>query len=439
MALNSKSLLKLLLSLAVSLIILLLLSLWYRTALIGNDFPSQEPNEQFYSQSLYQQRLLTIQKEKEWQLSKPLFYFSIRPRALKDSIYSITPLVEQKALVKILSEGGNEKLLLSTRTKVVSALPELSPKAARFALELLQAQNSSQWLQAYQFLKEDGSISLPDIAAQELIARRHWSDALPSFSWHGADNQFQNYLSSMIMGRWGRSKVDGQLISRKIQDALPHTLLISLSSLFLSLLLGVCMGTIWALYPKHRLVMLLKSLAYFLTVIPVFWIASLMISLLTPAYGIPLFELPSPMAFEEFSLHPYLFPVCTIVLASWGYIARQFEDQLSQELKSAYVQIAQTRSVRRSKWLLKYCFPNAMIPLIGLLGGSLGILVSGSLVIEILFNIPGMGRLLLESIRFDDYSLITYLLLLMGIVTLLGRWLSDRLMEWLNPKINFNA
>ena len=61
MALNSKSLLKLLLSLAVSLIILLLLSLWYRTALIGNELATQDPNEQFYSQSLYQQRLLTIQ------------------------------------------------------------------------------------------------------------------------------------------------------------------------------------------------------------------------------------------------------------------------------------------------------------------------------------------------------------------------------------------
>lgn len=439
MALNSKSLPKLLLSLAASLIILLLLSLWYRTSLIGNELVTQELNEQLYSQSLHQQRLLTIQKEKEWQLHKPLFYFSVRPRGLKDSIYSITPLAEQKALVKLLLEGGNEELLFQMRRKVVSALPNLSPKAARSALELLQAQNPSQWLAAYQVLKEDESLNLASIEDQELIVKKPWSYLLPAFSWHGINNQFHHFLYSILRGQWGRSKVDGQQISRKIKDALPHTLLISLSSLLLSLLIGIFMGTIWALYPKHHLVTLLKSLAYFLTVIPIFWIASLMISLLTPAYGIPLFDLPSPMAFEEFTLHPYLFPICTIVLASWGYLARQFEDQLNQELKSAYVKIAQTRSIGRSKWLLKYCFPNAIIPIIGLMGGSLGILVSGSLVIEILFNIPGMGRLLFESIRFDDYSLITYLLLLMGIVTLLGRWLSDRLMEWLNPRINFNA
>jgi peptide/nickel transport system permease protein len=162
--------------------------------------------------------------------------------------------------------------------------------------------------------------------------------------------------------------------------------------------------------------------------------AALAIAFLTAPAGI--FPLPSGIE-KELDFTHFLLPLLCIWLSSFGYLSRMFEDNLSNEWEKPYIKLAKHRGLSERWVLIHYALPNAIIPIITVLGAAFPALVSGSLVIEVLFNIPGMGRLVWRSLQESDWPVVVNIILIIGVFAWIGRWGADRLSEYLDPRIKW--
>lgn len=379
--------------------------------------------------SVANKRKQIIAYGKEQQLDIPTFYFSLRPSHFPASIHKILPLREQKAVRQLLNEQLQGDLLFSWRQKIIHQLDTASMASAAVLLPLLQS-NSRADLEKSVRLASEAGIDLPTETSALLgeSADAHW----PVFHWHGMQNEWHLTASNFLSGQWGISTIDGLSVSTKIKAALPYTLLLNGSALLLLFLTALVVGSWWAQSEDSFWTAGTKQLSYFLYVMPLFWIAALAIAFLTQPKGV--FPLASGLD-NQISLLNFLLPLLCIWLSSFGYLSRMFEDKLRNEWEKPYIKLARHRGIPERKLLFSYALPNAIIPIITLLGAAFPALISGSLVIEVLFNIPGMGRLIWWSLQEQDWPVVINIILIIGLFAWLGRWGADKWSQKLDPRL----
>ncbi len=272
----------------------------------------------------------------------------------------------------------------------------------------------------------------------------------PRIIWNGRNNQFHLWVSNLFIGKWGTSIKDGRSVLDKIAPALKWTLLLLFLNLIITILIAIPTGIISGFNEGAKFDILSNVFWLILYSIPVFWLASMLIIYFTSdAYGSWMDIFPPPgswivfddMGFWEKAHHfsaQLVLPVICLVANDIAYLSRLTRNNIIFQKMKEFVTMAKAKGLDDRKILLRHILPNALIPIVTIIAGSIPAGLSGSLIVEVVFNIPGMGRLMYDSIYSADWNVVFGILIIISFCTIIFLLLADLLYGWLNPKIKLS-
>lgn len=253
------------------------------------------------------------------------------------------------------------------------------------------------------------------------------------------------WFSRVLQGDFGVSYVHGRSALGVIAERLPATLLLAVTALALSSAAGVALGT-FAAVRRGRLGDLLASGAVLtLFAAPVFWLGQL--AILGLAFGAGWFPIQgmTSAGSETTGLarlldvaHHLALPALVLASQQVAAVARLTRAGLIDELESDHVRTARGKGLPERVVVLRHGLRRALLPVVTLLGGRLGHLLSGAVVIEVVFGWPGAGRLLLSSIETRDHPVLMGLFFLVAFSVLIANLLTDLLYARLDPRVRYD-
>lgn len=250
--------------------------------------------------------------------------------------------------------------------------------------------------------------------------------------------QYLNWLGRMVTGDMGISVLSGRSISLSIFERLPHTLVLAFLSILLSILIAIPIGVIAAARQNSltdRMVMLFALIG---VSVPSFWVGILCIIL----FAVKLNWLPASgyvSIFEHFfqGLRYMILPAFSLAMVLAAVSARMMRSSMLETLRQDYIRTARAKGLGRWASILKHGFKNALIPVVTVIGVDFGWLLGGTVVIETIFGIPGMGRLVVYAIMNRDYPMMQGVILYMAVIYMLVNLIVDIVVIFLNPRIRY--
>jgi peptide/nickel transport system permease protein len=268
-------------------------------------------------------------------------------------------------------------------------------------------------------------------------------DGHPWFGGSGHD-PFGGLLCLDFGEEFGRPTVP---IAGELWERLQVTVPLASTSMLLIYLLALPLGIYSARRSGTPMDTGLTLLLFFLYSIPAFW-AGLMLILGFGVSGLdwlPVLGLHSKEASElegmhyvwDVMLHSIL-PVATLTYAGLAYLSRQMRVGMIDVLQADYIRTARAKGLSERVVLLKHALRNSLIPVVTLLASILPLLIGGSLIVEVIFNLPGMGRYAFEGLMGRDYGIVMATTTLSALLTLIGILLSDVAYAMLDPRISYD-
>jgi peptide/nickel transport system permease protein len=255
--------------------------------------------------------------------------------------------------------------------------------------------------------------------------------------------QYLTYLGHTAQGNLGLSYGNGgEPVSQLIRTALPYTLgLIGITTI-LAFIIGTAIGAIAGWRRGSQLDSALPPLFVFTTAIPFFWVGMMLILIFSsilgvlPSYGAyPLGVTPSlSLSFIGQLLQYAVLPALTLLITSIGGWVLTMRNTMVTTLTEDYVRMARAKGLSSSKIMISYAARNAILPNITGFAMSLGFVVSGAILVEYVFNYPGLGNMLLTAVNNVDYPLMQGLFLIITICVLVAILLSDIATAILDPR-----
>ena len=398
-------------------------------------------------------------------LDKPQFYFAIVPRGYPDTLWSLTNAQQKKSFIKLLHNYGNTNYITNYLHRVDRFSRQFSNRLSRApAREKLQGINLIKGLNgsynhemirasctalenAFPQLGSDTAFLALQRSFVELEMNQSRFNVLPKFKWFGMDNQYQHWISQLLSTDFGLSIRDGRPVGNKIREALRWTLSINGVAIIVSMLVSILLGVFLAGYASPRMDQFISSLTFVVYAIPLFWLATLMVVFFTtdeygswtnlfPGIGVvQIFEGGSFGNRFLASLSRLLLPILCFVLSLMTYLTRQMRSSIKEELAKPYHILLQANGQSKHNRIWRHALPNALFPMITLLGILIPIAVAGSLILEYIFNIPGMGRLLMDSILYQDWNVVFTIVLLIATITMLSLLMADVFYALLDPRV----
>ena len=360
-------------------------------------------------------------------LDRPNFYFSIQPSNYPPNINVVDNQYLKKFYQRSLSDGYMFNDL--------EAFSEIL-KSKNIPYEILGSGDLASALTRYEGLSD----------AYASLKPNSWN--WPAIHFHGFNNQYHNWITSFFNGGFGISLVDGKPALQKAGKALQWTLAITIIDLVISLFLGILIGLHLVKHPDTKFSKTLNQVLYLFYSMPLFWLATLMIVFFTgsgsglfqlfPSIGINIYPGESTLSQILKNFHKLILPILCLTLHSLAYIARFMRRSIANEMDKPYILTAYSKGLSKSEVIKKHALPNAMIPMVTLMGSILPAAFTGSLVLEVLFNIPGFGRLLFSSINIADWNVAFCIMMIIAMVTVISYLLVDLLYAFFNPKIRFD-
>jgi peptide/nickel transport system permease protein len=251
-----------------------------------------------------------------------------------------------------------------------------------------------------------------------------------------------------IRGDFGFSYLDKRPVWSKMKDALPWTLLLNFVSIFLAYVIAIPLG-VWSARKKGSLAdNIVTFILFLLNSLPVFWIATLMITFLTteeygmnwfPTFGLG--EIDSEMTWLDIAIERgvhIILPIICLTYGSWAYLSRQMRGGVLSVLRQDYIRTARAKGLADNKVIWKHAFRNSLIPIITIFASIFPSAIAGAFIIENIFAIPGMGKLSFEGLIARDYPMVFTVMLLSAILTLIGNLVADIMYAVVDPRISFN-
>jgi len=238
--------------------------------------------------------------------------------------------------------------------------------------------------------------------------------------------QYWHWLTGAIKGDLGQSIMYRRDVSSLIAMRLPITLHLAIMAFILSTVLGITAGIICAIRWGKISDSIISLFANVGIAVPVFWLGMLGIYY----FGLTLSWLPiqgytSP--FDDFwqSTRQAIMPTICLAIPSIAILARQTRSTMLEVVRQDYIRTARIKGLKERVIIMKHALKNALIPVITLLGVQIGILVGGSVLIENVFNIPGMGRLMVNAMFNQDYMIVQGVVMISALVVVLVNLLVD--------------
>ncbi|WP_293729116.1 ABC transporter permease [uncultured Phascolarctobacterium sp.] len=244
--------------------------------------------------------------------------------------------------------------------------------------------------------------------------------------------QYAAWMLQVLRGDFGSSYINGKDILQELLLRLPVTMELAALALLLAAAVGISLGLVCAVYRGSWLDNAVQFLTNIMLAVPGFWLALLMILL----FGEILRLLPTS---GGDSLQSFILPALAVAFSTMATVCRFMRSSLLKEFGQQYFIIAKARGISSVNLLLKYALPNAILPVIALLGNYLASVMGGSVIAESIFALPGISSMALEAIRYRDYPVLQAYVLLTGWLLVLITLGVDLLMFYLNPKIKTGA
>ena len=306
---------------------------------------------------------------------------------------------------------------------------------ASFYVVRLMPGNAIQFLEFQ--LQQQGGVS-PDQIKQQVQAIYGVMPSGPLWQ------QYVQYIAQIFRGDFGVSVLNpGQSVLSIILSALPWTLLLVGVSLLISFVIGLIIGTVMAAYPDNRLAKIMTGVVSFLSAIPNYLVAIVLIYLLadqhhlfpiTGAYSnntTPGFNLPF---IGSVAYHAAL-PIVAYVIVSFGAWALAMKGSVTTVLGADHVRAAESRGLSRRRVTQTYIGRTAMLPMVTNLALAVGFMFGGSVFIETYFSYPGLGFRLISAVNSRDYSLMMGCFILITVAVVVSNLLVDLIYPLVDPRI----
>lgn len=241
--------------------------------------------------------------------------------------------------------------------------------------------------------------------------------------------QYINWLKGALTGDMGMSySMKVPVITKLVSCFLP-TFKIAIMSLIIMLVISVPFGIISAVNKNKWIDYLIRAVTFFGVSMPSFWIGLIFLSI----FGVKLRWIPVSGGGSDFK--SIILPAFTLAIAMASKYTRQVRLAVLEELNQDYVIASRMRGIKESVILWRNVLPNAMIPLMTLLGLSIGSLLGGTAVVEIIYNCPGLGSMAVKAISCRDYPLVQGYVLWIALLYMMINIIVDLLYTVLNPKL----
>ena len=273
---------------------------------------------------------------------------------------------------------------------------------------------------------------LTETQAQSLRAYYGLDKSLPE--------QYINWLVNALQGNFGLSVRAGTPVLNEILSRFPLTLEMTFLAMIIALIIGLPIGILSAVKRDSALDLFGRLLALIGMSLPNFWMGTLIIFVLSVYFGI----LPNSGDYVDFAVNPIknlqqmLFPAITLAFAFSAAVMRTARSSLLDELNKEYAQTARAKGNVERDVILKHCLRNTLIPIITLVGFQMGYLFGGAVIVEEVFAMPGMGRLLLDAISQRDYALAQGTIVFIAVIFVLVNLLTDITYAFVNPRIRYD-
>ncbi|MBT0727182.1 glutathione ABC transporter permease GsiC [Rosenbergiella australiborealis] len=242
--------------------------------------------------------------------------------------------------------------------------------------------------------------------------------------------QFWHYLVRLVQGDFGQSMASQRPVSQEIASRFMPTLLLTLTSMAWSCLFGLVIGIASAVWrnrwpDKLGMIIAVSGISF-----PAFALGILLMQI----FSVQLGWLPTVGAD---GWRNYILPSLTLGASVAAVMARFTRASFIEVLGEDYMRTARAKGLSARKVIFKHGLRNALIPVITMMGLQFGLLLGGAIVVEVVFNWPGLGRLLIDSVESRDYPVIQALVLLFSCEFIVINLVVDLLYAWVNPTIRY--
>ncbi len=250
--------------------------------------------------------------------------------------------------------------------------------------------------------------------------------------------QYFDWMGGIFRGDFGKSIFTRSEVTKEIGRRLPITFHLGILSFVISLIIGIPMGVICAIRRSTWLDTAITVLANIGITIPNFWLGFLLIYLVALNLGwLPVQGYTSP--FENFALstRQLIMPIICLCLFPIASNVRQTRSAMLEVMGQDYIRTAWSKGLRERAVIIKHALKNGLIPVLTLAGMGFGAIIGGSVLIETVFNIPGLGRLAVTSTLGKDYPYVQAVTLLVAAVVIISNLLTDIAYGCLDPRIRY--
>jgi peptide/nickel transport system permease protein len=250
--------------------------------------------------------------------------------------------------------------------------------------------------------------------------------------------QYFHWLNNSLHGDFGSSITLRQDVSTILASRIPITLYLSLWAFIGSIILGIIFGILSAIRRGSWLDNVVSLLANTGVAVPVFWLGILGIYLFgLKAHWLPLQGYTSPTVDFIKSTRQAIMPVICLAVPFLAILTRQTRSSMLEIIRNDYIRTAMSKGLREGVIVIRHALRNALIPIVTLIGINLRAIIGGSVLVETVFNIPGMGRLLVLASFNKDFQVMQASLVIMSLITCLSNLAVDISYGWIDPRIRY--
>ena len=254
------------------------------------------------------------------------------------------------------------------------------------------------------------------------------------------------YFKNVVTGDFGDSYYFKAPVFAVISTRVLPTLLLLVPSVVLSTFFGIVLGMLTVRFKSYTIGIGIPILATIIYALPTFWLGYLLILFFSvnlnifPIQGMsnPRYSLEGWEYYIDIFKHLAL-PLLTMVLTQLAQVVLLVKSRLSEEIQRPYFKTALSKGLKRQSAIFNHALPNAMLPIVTVLGTRFGFLITGSILTETVFAWPGLGRLMIIAIEVRDYPLVLGILFMLSLIILILNLITDLIYTILDPRINFGS
>jgi len=251
--------------------------------------------------------------------------------------------------------------------------------------------------------------------------------------------QYARWVTGIVLhGNLGSSLMNSRPITPLVLQRIPLTFELCLMSLIIVLIISIPIGIYAAIRQDTILDRILRSFAIILMSVPNFVIAAII-----TFYVFVWWHYFTPLVFISIGKDPLgnlgmmIMPALALGSQQTGGTMRVMRTMMLETLRQDYIRTAWAKGLKERVVVIRHALKNALIPVITMVGGWIPILIGGSVIIEYIFNLPGVGRLLFDALNNRDYPMISAITLILSVIVVLSNLLVDLAYGWLDPRIHY--